>query len=64
MTAIHEYRCDACGVRVEAKWNREHWLPPQGWMRLVDANLEVTKGEVCPKCIAKLWPKQAEVKRK
>lgn len=51
MSTIHEFKCDGCRKKVPAKYNGEHWLPPDGWMALWDPlQAECTDEHLCEKC--------------
>lgn len=61
MSQIHEFKCDACKRKVTAKYNGEHFLPPDGWVQLYCDNLaEMTGEHICDKC----RPKKTNVKRR
>lgn len=51
MSKSFEFDCDKCGVRADAKWNGEHWLPPADWVTLLDdkKNLSVDM-HLCDDC--------------
>lgn len=51
MTQIHQFYCDICTKKAAATWNGEHWLPPKGWIDLVDGvTCRSTKKHICQKC--------------
>lgn len=49
MTAIHKFACNCCDKTVEAKWNGEHYLPPEDWVKVVTAQ-ECIVGHLCKVC--------------
>lgn len=52
---IHEVKCDECKKKAPLKYNREHWLPPQGWVELYDDNLaQMVDVHLCPECKPKM----------
>lgn len=54
MSQIHQFKCDACKKRVDAIYNGEHYLPPEGWVDLADSNTtDFTGQNMCPKCVPK-----------
>lgn len=57
VSAIHKFKCDKCSRTVDAKWNREHWLPPVGWAEIHDSASTNLIGHLCEKCVPKKKPK-------
>jgi len=58
MTAIHQFQCDRCLAKVSAHFNREHWLPPLGWVELWDNNAAKLNGlHLCDSCAPNLTAK-------
>lgn len=54
MSAIHEFKCDSCKLKVPAKYNGEHYLPPHNWVELFDTNRSIATGEhLCNNCLPK-----------
>lgn len=55
MTAIHEFKCDGCRKKIKAYYNGEHWLPPTGWVEIMDSDrAELTGDHLCEKCRPKV----------
>lgn len=50
MSRINAFECDSCKEVEEAKWNGEHYLPPDGWVNLHDFNLAQDVGHLCGIC--------------
>lgn len=54
MSQINLFKCDACKKQVPAKYNGEHYLPPVGWVQLVDTDTVKNTGEhLCTDCLPK-----------
>lgn len=52
MSQINLFKCDACKKKVPARYNGEHFLPPVGWVSLVDTDQCRNTGEhLCINCL-------------
>lgn len=51
MTAVHEFKCDACRRKVAASHNGEHYLPPMDWVAIWNPHTaELTGEHLCGQC--------------
>lgn len=47
-----EFKCDGCFKKGEAKYNGEHYLPPQKWKRLYsDEEATALNIHFCDRCV-------------
>ena len=54
MSRINKFKCDYCKKVVDARWNGEHFLPPDHWASIYDERLAAKTGEhICNNCLPK-----------
>ena len=51
MSEIHQFKCESCATAVNANYNGEHYLPPDGWHSFYCAyKAKVTDAHLCEIC--------------
>lgn len=51
MSLKHTFTCNRCENKIDAKYNGEHFLPPEGWMELYDPLTAKTLDiHLCKRC--------------
>lgn len=50
MSAIHAFKCDSCKKQVDAKYNGCHYLPPHGWVDIMDSIKVEVIAHMCELC--------------
>lgn len=64
MSIIHKVKCDMCGVVAKLKWNGEHWLIPENWVKLFDdSKMHSLDEHICDKCRPKKKPSKTKGKQ-
>ena len=64
MSFIRAIKCDNCLIRVQPKFNGEHWLPPIGWVEIYNPDLAENTGQhLCPKCKPKMRTERVSSKK-
>lgn len=50
MAQDFNFKCDSCKAIGQARYNREHYLPPKGWVNVEDTDTRYLLGHLCQDC--------------